>query len=624
MLPDTVSRRLKALPEISKQGKRVNGLFRLMENLDVWQEAYANIYPNKGATTPGVGPVTLDGFSMERVANLIELLKADQYRPKPVRRVLIPKANGQTRPLGVPSGDDKHVQEVVRSLLDQIYEPVFPDYSHGFRRKRSCHTALKAIERWDGVKWLVEVDIQGFFDNIDHDIMIKLLEKKIDDKRFIALIKAMLKAGYMEGWKFHGTYSGTPQGGVLSPLLANIYLHELDKFVEEMKDKVDTGRTRAINPEYQLYTSRIHNRRKQIQRLLGTGKSHSASDVMRLKLEIRKLDIARKAIPSVVLNDTAYRRLHYCRYADDTLIGIVGSKDDAEHVMAQVKEFIHEHLNLEIAAEKSRISHAKEGTIFLGYEVLTVSSGKLVRARRRGRVTLCRAVNEMVRLRIPEEKLRKFCQKNGYGNYATLQTVHRPALGERSDAEIILAYNAECRGLANYYSLAYNASTRLHKLHYLWRGSLLKTLAFKHQTTIGKITRQLRQKGNLVLKYEAKGRQRYLKVFSLKDIPRNPSAQKITDLIPQTGIFTHSRTELIQRLNAEVCEYCGQRQGYFEVHHVRKLADIAEGTAHWQKVMASMQRKTMVLCIVCHDQLHTGTLPDWRWRQKLEAESRIH
>jgi len=427
MLPDRVSRRLKAVPEISNAGKRVNGLFRLMETLDLWQEAYAKIYPNKGATTPGVGAVTLDGFSMERVANLMELLKADQYRPKPVRRVLIPKANGKTRPLGVPSGDDKHVQEGVRFLLELIYEPVFLDYSHGFRPKKSCHTALKAIERWDGVKWLVEVDIQGFFDNIDHDIMIKLLEKKIDDKRFIALIKAMLKAGYMEDWKFHGTYSGTPQGGVLSPLLANIYLHELDKFVEEMKDKVDTGRTRAINPEYQRYTNRIYNRRKQIQQLLDTGKSHSASDVMRRKLEIRKLDIARQTIPSVVLTDITYRRWHYCRYADDTLIGIVGSKDDAEHVMAQVKELIQKHLNLEIAAEKSRISHAKEGTIFLGYEVLTISSGKLVRARRRGRVTLCRAVNARVRLRIPEGKRGKCCQKNGYGHYATLQTVHRPA-----------------------------------------------------------------------------------------------------------------------------------------------------------------------------------------------------
>ena len=229
MLPDTVRKRLETLGEVSRQGKRVNGLFRLMESQDMYLKAYANLYANKGATTKGIDGATMDGFSEDRVINLIELLRERRYAPKPVRRVYIPKKNGKLRPLGVPSGEDKLVQEVARMLLERIYEPTFSHDSHGFRTGRSCHTALEHIRHnWNGVKWLIDVDIKGFYDNINHTKLIALLEKKIDDKRFIGLIKAMLKAGYMEDWTFHKTHSGAPQGGIVSPILANAYLHELD------------------------------------------------------------------------------------------------------------------------------------------------------------------------------------------------------------------------------------------------------------------------------------------------------------------------------------------------------------------------------------------------------------
>ena len=219
MLSATVEKRLNAIPEVSKQGKRINGLFRLMENRELWMMAYAKIQANTGATTPGIDGSSMDGFSEDRVDNLIELLKENRYFSKPVRRVYIPKEDGRKRPLGIPAGDDKLVQEVVRMLLERIYEPILSEWSHGFRPGRSCHTALREVlRRWDGTRWLVEMDIQGFYDNIDHGILIKLLEKKIDDSRFIKIIRGMLKAGYMEGWTFHRTYSGTPQGGIVTLL----------------------------------------------------------------------------------------------------------------------------------------------------------------------------------------------------------------------------------------------------------------------------------------------------------------------------------------------------------------------------------------------------------------------
>jgi len=218
MLPDTVQRRLDSIRDLSRQGKRVNGLFRLMACPLLWEQAYAEIAPNKGALTRGATGNTLDGFSIERMQALIGRVMAGGYRFTPVRRVHIPKPNGKTRPLGIPTADDKLVQGVVKLLLELIYEPVFSRHSHGFRRGRSCQTALSTIQdTWTGVKWLVDVDVVGFFDNIDHGILLGLLRKRIDDERFIALVNGMLRAGYMEDWTFHATFSGTPQGGVANP-----------------------------------------------------------------------------------------------------------------------------------------------------------------------------------------------------------------------------------------------------------------------------------------------------------------------------------------------------------------------------------------------------------------------
>src|SRR5215469_14242113 len=197
MLTETAMRRLEALGNISQQGKRINGLFRLMENPILWHEAYAN----NGATTQGVDEVTLDGFSEQRVLSIIARLKDGSYQFQPVRRTYVPKKNGKKRPLGISSGDDKLVQEVVRVILERIYEPIFDTHSHGFRAGRSPHTALEQIDRqWQAVKWFVDMDIRDYFTTISHDLLIELLSKKIEDKRFLRLIRAMLDAGYLEEW----------------------------------------------------------------------------------------------------------------------------------------------------------------------------------------------------------------------------------------------------------------------------------------------------------------------------------------------------------------------------------------------------------------------------------------
>ncbi len=609
MLSATVIRRLDALGTISQQGKRINGLFRLLENPILWHEAYANIYANKGAMTPGVDDVTLDGFSEERVASIIDRLKKGTYRFQPVRRAYVPKKNGKKRPLGISSGDDKLVQEVVRIILERIYEPVFDDNSHGFRAGRSPHTALEKIRhQWMAIKWFVDMDIRDYFTSIPHDLLMEALKKKIEDSRFLRLLQAMLDAGYLEDWTYHATYSGVPQGSIVSPILANVFLHELDSFMKTMKQQFDKGSRRRDNPPYERYSGKIYRLRKKGDKL--KGKEGKEQELQQIRNEIRQVDQLRKCLPSHDPFDKDYRRLFYCRYADDFCIGIIGSYADAERIRQEVKQFIQEHLKLTIAEEKSHIGHSRKGITFVGYELKTYSSDHTVKVKKGTRHTTVKSLSEQIQLHIPHGKLQKFCAQKGYGIYETGKATHKPEWMHLTDAEIILAYNGEFRGLANYYALATGAKATMYKLEWIWSTSLLKTLANKHKSSVNKIAKKLKTDNGHVLTVQGEHRTRYIRVFRLKDLrkpsPNNPQL----DVQPNTYIWTLSRSEVIKRLNRKQCEYCEATGGPFEVHHIRKLKDVAKGKELWQRMMAARRRKTLILCQKCHHRLHAGTLPD--------------
>jgi group II intron reverse transcriptase/maturase len=368
----SIETRIGRLPALSRAGKRINGLHRLMRSSHLYELAYMRVSRNQGALTPGIDGATFDGMSLEKIARLTRQVAEGRYRPRPVRRVYIPKANGKSRPLGIPTVEDRLVQEVIRTILQAIYEPVFLHESHGFRPGRSCHTALETIQRtWTGTKWLIEVDVRGFFDNIDHAVLLSLLERRIDDPRFVGLIRAMLEAGYMEDWTVERTYSGTPQGGVVSPLLANIYLHELDLFMSEMKAGFDRGAKRRVNPAYKSAESAIRRLRRKVDAIRANGADEA--EVSAVFERIAALDEARRTMPSTDPMDPNFRRLRYCRYADDFLIGVIGSKEEARAMMATVQAFLAERLHLDVSAEKSGISDASKGSRFLGYDIRTVA-----------------------------------------------------------------------------------------------------------------------------------------------------------------------------------------------------------------------------------------------------------
>jgi group II intron reverse transcriptase/maturase len=602
MLAATVIRRLETIGEISKEGKRLNGLFRLMEHPILWVEAYARIYANAGAVTKGINDNTLDGFSDERVSGLIDQIRNETYRPQPVRRVYIPKKNGKKRPLGVPTGNDKLVQEVIRIILERIYEPLFSDDSHGFRPGRSPLTALQQIEHdWTGTKWIVDMDIQGFFDNMNHEVLMRLLEKKIDDARFLHLVKMLLKAGYLEDWKFQKTYSGTPQGGICSPILSNIYLHELDDFMKSMIDQFRKGKKRTPNPLYRHYTNRIARLRKAIDS--GTlDRSLAQKDIVALEKE-------RRVLPAGDPLDQHYRRLLYCRYADDFVIGVIGSKKDAELVKQQVKDFLETKLKLKMAEEKSSIAHAQKGVGFLGYTLKTHTGRRIIKIKRGSRYTKMKSVSEQMQLHIPKGRLEKFCKEKGYGNYQTFKALHRPQHTNLSEIEIISIYNAELLGLANYYALAKGVKSRLNKPYRLWQVSLFKTLAAKRKRTVSQIARSLRlEDGSYGIHYQVKGETRTRKLFRTKTWKMPLLVDPTLDQLPRVTLAMNT-TELIKRLNAHQCEYCEATQGPFEVHHVRGLKSIEKGKELWQRMMMARRRKTLVLCRRCHKLLTAGKLP---------------
>jgi RNA-directed DNA polymerase len=586
----------------------------------LFERAYERLSRNKGALTPGIDGETFDGMSLEKLTDIARRVAEGTYRFRPVRRVYIPKGNGKTRPLGIPTVEDRLVQEAVRNVLEAIYEPVFFDESHGFRPRRSCHTALNLIKKtWTGCKWLIEVDVRGFFDNIDHDVLLALLKKRIDDDKFIALIEGMLKAGYMEDWVYGRTYSGTPQGGVVSPLLANIYLHELDQFMWTMRANFDKGRKRRPFPRYLALQRRVLRLRRKIDRLHAQGADQVEIEAAFAK--IKAINRERRKVPSVDPMDPNFKRLRYCRYADDFLIGVIGGKREACEIMATVERFLTETLKLAVAPEKSGVHTASKGVTFLGYRVSTYTSyGAGRKSARKGpdeRVwrVVRRPTTGNVSLRVPRKEITAFCKRHGYGDLARKNGRPRKQFLVSSDVATVLAYNSEFRGFANYYSYADDIKSALGLLELVVFRSLVKTLATRHRTTGAKTAARLWNGTDYEVTSIVRGRLRGIKLWRLKHLTRTYWISPTIDEVTAGTWWVKSPNDLIDRLRAGECEACGDASGPFEMHHVRRMQDL------WNERVAvsrrrGRRRKSIVLCPSCRAAMTS--------RRQTHTESRVH
>ena len=580
-------------------------LYRNLYNRELFLLAYQNIYASQGNMTKGTDGKTIDAMSLNRIDGIIASLKDESYQPQPSRRTYIPKKNGKLRPLGIPSFDDKLVQECVRLLLEAVYEDSFAKTSHGFRPKHSCHTALSQVQVcFTGVKWFVEGDIKGFFDNINHEVMIGILAEHIKDERFLRLIRKFLKAGYLEDWQYHNTYSGTPQGGIISPILANIYLDKLDRYMKGLKKRFDKGAERAVYPE----TYELEKKRGVLAKKLRNTNSEEEKQVLTEK--IREIDRKKLTIPYSDPFDTSFKRLQYVRYADDFLIGVIGSKEDAIAIKEQVKAFIADILKLELSDEKTLITHSEKRARFLGYDIY-VRRSAATKKDKTGR--LCRHLNGTVCLEMPTDLMRKKLLE--YGAMTIEKTVYgkdnwkakaRYYLKDNDDLEILDQYNSEIRGFRNYYRIANNAA-HASSFGYIMQYSMFKTFATKYRTTMRRMIGKLRIGKNFGVRFTDKKGKTKTRLFYNEGFARKPLQKNaVVDVIPKTVMYS-SKTSLMARLSAGQCELCGKTDCEIEIHHVRKLKDL-KGKSYWERFMIARNRKTLALCLDCHEKLHSGKL----------------
>lgn len=592
---------LNSLNEHSKDSSyKFERLYRILFNEELFYVAYQKIASNGGSTTKGSDGRSIDEMSLARIETLITSLKDESYQPHPSRRVHIPKKNGRTRPLGIPSFEDKLVQEVVRMILEAIYEGHFETTSHGFRPKRSCHTALLHIQKtFSGTKWFIEGDIKGFFDNIDHDVLVGILRERISDERFIRLIRKFLKAGYVEDWKFHNTYSGTPQGGIVSPILANIYLDKLDKYVKEYIRHFDKGTKRRPGKE----SNDLANERKRTVRKLK--KVKDGTEKAALVARLKAIEQERAAFPNGDEMDESYRRLKYIRYADDFILGVIGSKEDARRIKEDIKSFLSESLALELSEEKTLITHTSKSAKFLGYEI-TVTRDNHQRRDVQGR--LRRTYGKRVRLNVSMATLRNKLLEYGVmeiklrNGKEVWKPKCRSGLIFNDDLEILDRYNRETVGFCNYYLIANNCVV-LHNFRYIMEYSMYKTFAGKYRSTVRKINKKYRRNKLFTVKYEQKGVIKSRTFYKTSFKRRTTAFNGSCDIEPYS-IADVSRTNLTDRLKAEKCELCGAT-GKLIMHHVRNLKDL-KGKESWERLMSARKRKTIALCPSCHRLRHLG------------------
>ena len=672
----TLTKRLDGLTRVNSNNV-VKDVYTLLFRDAIWYQSYQNIYPNRGAFTKGVNNDTLDNFDKKRIENIIDSLKDKTYTPNPVRRVLIPKTNGKVRPLGIPTGTDKLVQEACHIILESIYESKFSDLSHGFRPNRSCHSALKEISTWIGTKWFIEFDIKGCFDNIDHEILLSILRNRIDDPRFISLIRKFLEAGYLENWKYNNTFSGTPQGGIISPILANIYLDQLDKFIENKCNQINsTVNNRQKNKDYVIYKNKANYARSKIDSIKinidhiekfiadsfkDISDNNEIWEIFKKSFEIRsnqKFNVSRdlKKLFSDISNDrnidldlllnasnyevlktsltywkqeykdayTVFKsmksmdtseglnRLHYVRYADDFILGFIGTKQDAYEIYNEINNFIITNLKLELSESKSRVTDTTD-VEFLGYHISRQPyNGQSITDRNDTKV---RRHNNRLIFKVGTETAIEIVKKKNYGDFVNNISTHRSYLMNFDDIEIVKQYNAEIRGIFNYYKYASNAKHVLYRVQWLANYSMLKTIGGKHSCSVAQVFKRKlikvrnNEDGGKIWYIEAGDR--LIDVVNIRDLQTKDIFKlydnaKCNDNINIKTI--NIRSSALKKLIAENCEVCGKNSEDVSIvlHHVNQIRNIPKTDPKWIKVQKMRLRKTIAVCHECHMQIHHG------------------
>lgn len=585
---------LEELKKVNKENlKHINDkLIHIVSDVNILILAYEYIKSNPGNFTPGVNPTTLDKIDLEWFHNVSNKLKAGKYNFSPARRSYIPKPGNskKKRPLTISSPRDKIVQKAILFILEAIYEPSFLDYSHGSRPGRGTHTALNYIKyKFKESKWCIEADIESNFPNINHKILMNLLKKRITCPKFLSLIKNSIKAGYVEEGKFFESNIGLFQGNITSPILNNVYLHELDLYMDGLINLFHLGKRRKKNPEY-----------RRFQYLMEKAKGDSS--------EIKSLRKQRRKVNSKDPFDRDFKRLCYVRYVDDFVVGVIGSREDTVELEEKIRMFLKNELKLTLSSEKTLITHfSKQYITFLG----TLIKGtwerekKLATVKRKG-VTRKEKVTSRTVLKAPIKLLFEKATLNGFFKKRNNEFV--PTYVGRcinlDHEDILRYYNSVIRGILNYYSFANNHKSLGSLIHGL-KFSCARTLALKYK--LRHVSKVFRKFGTNLKKSRESEIELYIpKTFKpLKKF-------KINVVEPDSVIFSNWNNKLTKSNLFKQCVICGSTK-HIEMHHIRKVRDLKsklrkKNTDFFSLQMAAINRKQVPLCAEHHKALHNNTL----------------
>ena len=591
-----------------KKGKRDNIYYETINEKRL-KIAYELIKGKKGVNTPGTDTTTLDGLSNKMIEKMYKSLKDHSFKFKPIRRVYIPKKNGEKRQLGIPNPRDKIILKSMTMSLEARFEKEFMNSSHGFRPNRSTHSALRDITKWTGTKWFIEGDISKYFDSINWEILANMIRKKVKNEAFIDLYWKSVKVSYidMEQKKEYIPKQGSPQGSTLSPLLSNIYLHEFDKFMWRLCEQSKrSGNVSKDNPEYKKIHTKISNLRSVYSPNYRWKTQLNNEDLKERLKEILNLEKSRRKLPSKIA-DKGYR-IYYVRYADDFLIGVNGQKEKAEEIRGKIKEYLEETLKLKLNMNKTHITSAtKSRARFLGATIRALTSRTNDTPTRKrtetGRKIRARTPQGYIRAFAPIEDLTKKLEDQGMCNIIDFR--NRKVIPHKKSAwinlelyDIIQRYSWLMRGILNYYSFAYNRSS-LNFIVYIIQHSAACTIMNKMRMNS---RRQVFRKYGKTLKISKEVGK---KVYEIS-LPLPKSLARINKFNTKVGtplkLFDYSlRSKLILD---QPCSVCGSLEN-IEMHHRKPLK---KGTTDntLKGVKINMRRKQIPVCRKCHMKIHGG------------------
>jgi group II intron reverse transcriptase/maturase len=565
-------------------------LYGILYKEDIYVAAYENI-KSKPCN------VELDSFSTDQIQKIITQIKTEAYKFSPSTRIWIPKPGRiDKRPIDIGAVKDKIVLECIRIILEAVYEPTLAKEVHGFRINKSCHSALRDVRtQFRSTKWFIEGDLSKFFNSIDHEILIGKLARKIEDQRFLNLIRKSLNAGYYEFKIYKNDLIGVPQGNIISPILSNIYLQDFDEFILKLKEEFTIGTRRAPNSEYtELYNKVANLRRRR--------KPKTPEEF----LELKTLHSSLLKIDSLNYKDPNYKRLNYIRYADDWLIGLIGSLEDAMTIKEKIKAFLKENLKINLNEDKTLITHsANEEALFLGtlIQCPIYKEQRFISKELKSGITVKQRIGcGHVTLKAPADRLINklknagFCDGGGKSlpKFQWMQYEH---------GTILDLYNAVIRGIFNYYSFIDNVLV-LARIYYILKSSAAKLLAAKY--SLGTQAKVYKKFGNS-LKFidKVRGNKEHT-LYARTSWKRSPMDFKVSSkddvqtIIPALYARRVTRTRLF-----DDCVICGSTEN-IEMHHVKHLRKMGGNLSVKEKSMVSMNRKQIPVCKACHVDIHAG------------------